>query len=229
MTQTAGTDAGQQAIEAEATYRARPSLASSEIAWRLTADALVREGVPPRRIAYTQIKRIRLFGSPGFSYSGGEVAPASGVCRIDVRGGRSVALSSTHLLGFGRFEDRSARFQPFVARLVEHAMRANPGLVVLQGMPPAVWALWAVVFAGIVALVVFAAAIAADTAWTIVAALWTGEPERTEWDTYFTGVAAMLMALGFGLGIPAVVRTLRREWPRRIAPPTRNRSLPTAN
>jgi hypothetical protein len=56
-----------------------------------------------------------------------------------------MVLVSLSFLGIGRFEDRAADFQAFVAALIEQVAAANPRTRFITGMPVAVWCMWAFV------------------------------------------------------------------------------------
>jgi hypothetical protein len=215
MTTVSIAEAMQRATAAEATYRCRPSVASAEISWRLTAHELVRDGANPRSIPYADIRRIRIFGSPGMAYNGSNLTPPSDICRLKLKSGRDVTLTSTHILGLGRSEDRSASFWPFVDKLVRHAKRANPAVVLVSGMPPALWALWAAVVTAAAATAVLASGMTIYAMSTIGAALWSGDHHRLRLDTFVTGGLALIMAVSIGVSVPVLTRTLWHQWPRR--------------
>jgi hypothetical protein len=129
---------------AEPYYRVRRSLFGAETDYRLTDDALVQsDGLT---LPFADIRAIRLYRSPGLRLDGGaEVAPGFERCVIRRGHGRAIVLTSKHCLGIGRFEDRSASFDPFVQALIARVAAANPATMFRTGMPPALWWTWVVI------------------------------------------------------------------------------------
>ena len=112
-------------------YSFRASILSREVTWTLSGDALTSSSAA--HVLYSKIASIRLHGVPG---AGAER------CLIKPVHGRAIVLVGRHFLGFGRFEDRSDSFDPFIAALVLRVAAANPGALLVRGMPRVLWCFW---------------------------------------------------------------------------------------
>ena len=143
---------------AEATYRFRRSLRTDEQSFTVTDDVLIAVfGAVP----LADIAEVRVLATPGLRSIYGVVAPAARSCTISCRDGRKIRLSSLHFLGFGRFEDRSATYVPFIRTLISNLRARSPGTRLLSGMPPTTWGCLTLFFValslGLAAIVVLGA------------------------------------------------------------------------
>jgi hypothetical protein len=122
-------------------YRCRPSILGTEVTWTLTPSAL--ESSTGARVPFDQIVAVRLYGTATLGSRKGRT-PAPGTLRCVIRPvhGRALALTSSHFLGLGRFEDRSAEFEPFIHELLLRVRAIQPAAQLLQGIPPALWWSW---------------------------------------------------------------------------------------
>jgi hypothetical protein len=128
-------------------YRCRPSILDTEATWTLTSSAL--ESSTGTRIPFDQIAAIRLYGIATSVVGKGRVpAPGTRRCVIRPVHGQALALTSSHFLSLGRFEDRSAVFEPFIHALLERVRATRPAARLLRGMPPALWWLWCAIGVG---------------------------------------------------------------------------------
>jgi hypothetical protein len=220
MTATSIAEALARGAAVEMIYRCRAGLFASETTWRLTHEALVREGAPELFVRYDEIRRIRLFGTVGMDMmGGGTIVPAAGVCSITGKSRRRINLTSTHMLGFGRFEDRSATFEPFVERLIQHAEQASPRVVVITGLPHTLWLLWAVILVLLGGVVALAFGMLVAIGGRVIESLGSGDYRALTFSTIGDGISAMVMAVTFGASIIPLISTLRRgrqkvAWPR---------------
>src|ERR1700686_3307013 len=110
-------------------YSFRQSRGRPETFYRLTDAALEwTEGTATESVAFSDIRFVRLYHSPTVKnpFLGGVVAPGFARCVIHRRHARARILSSIHFLSFGKFEDRSASFRPFVAELMRRVVAARP-------------------------------------------------------------------------------------------------------
>jgi hypothetical protein len=150
---------------------------------------------------------VRLYHSPTVKnpFLGGVVAPGFARCVIHRRHARARILSSIHFLSFGKFEDRSASFRPFVAELMRRVAATRPDAVFVSGMPLALWLTWIVIFAGVLALVAFAAAMV------------IGLPGFTSPDPFDRVVAGFVLVACL-IGIVPFYRMIARSRPRRFKP-----------
>jgi hypothetical protein len=129
------------------TYRCRPSILDAEVTWTLTPSAL--ESSTGRRVPFDQIAAIRLYGIATSVAGTGRVrAPGTRRCVIRPVHGQAIALTSSHYLALGRFDDRAAVFEPFIHALLERVRVARPAARLLRGMPPALWWLWCAIGVG---------------------------------------------------------------------------------
>jgi hypothetical protein len=127
------------------TYRFRLTQFRKETTYRLTERALAwGEGPPDGALAFADIRRIRVYDSPGASGM-----PAFRRCTIKPKAGRAVILSSNHFAGLADWESRTARFDPFVDTLLRQAALANPRIEFISGMPAALWIGWIAILIGL--------------------------------------------------------------------------------
>jgi hypothetical protein len=188
-------------------YRARPSAVRGEQTFRLAHGALIREtpNGAQASLPYAEIRAVRLYRSPGM----GSMAPAFLRCTLRPRKGRAVVLSSNHFAGFGKFEDRSATFRPFVETLLQRLAVANPQTAFRAGMPPVLWWSWAVLLAITVIVVpLLVVLIAVDLA------------DGRGIDAPLVAVLGVLLVVFFGTF--GYVRDLRRNRSRRFDPRSEN-------
>lgn len=204
----------------EATYRCRANTFGAERVWRLTPQALIREGRPDLIIRYEDIARIRIFSVVGVDVVGsGPLLPAASI--VSIKRERSlwrVLLSDTHTVGIGKFENRSRTFRPFMERLLKHAEEASPRLAVITGMPHTLWLIWAgiLVLLGVVAA--FSLAIFGMVAWHAANGLANGNYHAVTFSGYADGALALMTAFFFGSSIKALAGTLRRQRERKLWP-----------
>jgi hypothetical protein len=192
----------------ETVYQFRPAIYRGERTYRLTDDALAwSDGNSRESLPYASIRKIRLFASPTVVnlMLGGVVVPGFQSCAIYGRRSRAHVLSSNHFVRFGKFEDRSGAFAPFVASLVHRVAAANPETVFFSGMPIVVWTVWA----ALLILIILVLGL-------IVAVLMEVIPKGASEVVTVTFGVIMLVALIAGL--PPLFRLLIREWPRRFDP-----------
>ncbi len=180
---------------ADLSYRCRPSIFATEVTWTLTPSAL--ESSTGRRVPFDQIVAVRLYGIVTSVVRKGRV-PAPGTLRCVIRPvhGRTVALTSSHFLALGRFEDRSADFGPFIHTLLQRVRATRPAARLLSGMPPALWWLWCAIGVGCALVGSFGVII-------VVVELWTKGRLSLEVLVLLPVVAGML------LSTRAVLRLLR--------------------
>ncbi len=137
----------------EPTYQFRLSLARSETTYRIEGDALVwSEGGENGRLPFSEIRQIRIYGSPGIGFGGSTVAPSFQRCVVKPRQGRAHVFSSNHYVSLGKFEDRSATFRPFIEALIRRVAAVNPATQFISGMPGVLWAIWALILLSVVIL-----------------------------------------------------------------------------
>jgi hypothetical protein len=192
----------------ETVYQFRPAINRGERNYRLTEDALTwSDGNSGGSLPYTSIRKIRLFASPKVANPmlGGVVVPGFQSCAVYGRRGRAHVLSSKHIVRFGKIEDRSGEFVPFVSFLVRRIAVANPETVFVSGMPFVVWAVWAAVLILIILVLGL-----------IIAVLIEVIPRAVSEAVTIASGVIMLVALIAGL--PPLFRLLVREWPRRFDP-----------
>jgi hypothetical protein len=188
----------------QAAYSVRLSLWGREKSIQLNDGALIVSGDPP--IAFAGIREIRTYDSPGLTFLGGAtIAPAFKRCVIRPARGRAIVLSSSNLLGFGRFEDRSASYEPFVGKLIQAAGAANPKTIFIAGMPMALWLSWLFILA-------MAAVIAPLALILIVVMLLGGHAPPVGL------IVSAIVLLSVLTGIVQLIRMLRKNWPRAYDP-----------
>ncbi len=138
------------------TYQFRRSLFASAQEYSLTESALVWPG---GSAPIANIHAVRIYTIPGLRMGGMIAAYPSRRCAITLNSGAVVLLTSAHFLSLGRFEDRSAALNRFVAALVARVRSANPGARILSGMPPMLWWSWFLTFAGLAAVLILCIAL----------------------------------------------------------------------
>jgi hypothetical protein len=176
-------------------YRSRPSILDTEVTWTLTPSAL--ESSSGTRVSFDQIAAIRLYGLATSVVGKGRL-PAPGTLRCVIRPihGQTLALTSSHFLALGRFEDRSAVLEPFIHALLQRVRAARPAVPLLCGMPPALWWLWCAIGVGSAMVGSFGVII-------VVVELWTKGRVSLEVLVLLPMVAGML------LSTRAILRLLR--------------------
>lgn len=186
----------------EPEYRGRLSLwRRGEDCYRLDPDG-VRVAGPgrARTLAFAEVAGVRVYESPGL---GG--IPGFARCVVWPRRGRAVVLSSNHVVGIGRFEDRSATFRPFVDALVRRIAAANAAARFAFGMPRALWWSWI----GLLAAV----ALVAPLSLVLVAS----DLARGRGVSAGAVMPLAIVAVVF-LGLSGYIRHLRHNKPRRFDP-----------
>ena len=157
-------------------------------------------------VAFSDIRKIRTYDYPGVSFPGGaQLAPGAKRCVIWPKSGHAIVLSNNHFVAMGSFEDRSGTYDPFIAALVRDVSAANAETIFVSGMPTALWITW-IVLVGIVLLMVPVLVLA------MIGTILDGK-----------GISAglivpALVLLGVVFGLRSLLRTLRRNWPRRYNP-----------
>jgi len=130
----------------EPTFSVRASLAARETTFRLTDQAL--EWTSDRgagRLPLSEVGQVRIYDMPKATLpmmGGAELNPGFRQCIVSPRRGKPVRLISSHFLGVGSFEDRSAQFGPFVQALVARISAASPNARFVEGASSAIWSLW---------------------------------------------------------------------------------------
>jgi hypothetical protein len=142
------------------THSSRWSVFQKEATWRLTPEALEREGgepdkaplvarvarfvlrfiIPwmimkiepggPARFAFADIVEMRL------SFEPSRFDAKRHRCEITLRDRAKVSIWSTHYVSVGEFEDRAATYSPLVRALVAHVGAANPACDFRVGKRP---------------------------------------------------------------------------------------------
>ena len=185
-------------------YSFRLSLFSKQASYRLTDKSLVwSEGAERGELAFSDIRRIRVYESPG-----ARRAPRFRRCVITPKDGRVRVLSSNDLNG-AIVESRMKRYLPFVDELLRRLAAQNPNVEYVCGLAMAAWAVFAAIFAALAItwLLAFVA---------LGVALFEGEQ---------IGLISFLLVL---LGVVAAItliptrRSVRRNRPRRFDPRTEN-------
>ena len=129
------------------TYRCRPSILDTEVTWTLTPSAL--ESSTGARVPFDQVATVRLYGFATSVLGSRRLAtPATRRCVITPVRGKVLALTSSHFLSLGRFEDRAAIFEPFVDTLLRRIRARSPRARLLRGLPPALWWVWCAIGVG---------------------------------------------------------------------------------
>jgi hypothetical protein len=140
------------------TYSFRRSVAAQVEDFSLTSNALVTKA---GSVPFTDIAMVRVYSVPGMRMAYVKVTDDVRRCTIRSRSGQKVELVSQHFIGLGKSEDRSAAFNQFVSALVTQVSRANPSALLLSGMPPLLWWIWFITFAGLVVGIVLVIILAA--------------------------------------------------------------------
>jgi len=185
-------------------YSFRPNLIAKEETFTLDSGRLA---ISDRgTIAFSDIREIRTYDYPGATLAGGaQIAPGAKRCVIHLKSGRAVVLVSNHLIAAGSFEDRSATYDPFVAALIHEVSAANAATIFISGMPTALWIGWIVIVA--MAFLMVPLLILAIIG-TILDGKWISPGM----------IIPTLFLLGIVIGVRPLLRTLRRNWPRRYDP-----------
>jgi hypothetical protein len=187
----------------EPSYRFRATMFTQETTYSAGAAALSwGDGGAEGRLAYADIRKVRAYGAPGMP-SGGTSNQAR--CVLRPRRGRAIVLGNQSFIGVGRFEDRSAAFDPFATALTERIAMANPQVVFIKGMPGALFAFWLI-------LLPVVAIIAPLSTLAVVAMLAQGQSPPGA----MYGVMAILLTFLFAIGPNA--KTVWRNRPRRVDP-----------
>lgn len=119
-----------------ADYSQRVSLLESgEQSWTITAEALVRAAPSgeTRQLVWRDVTQVRLAFSPT------RFKTNRHVLTLTTRDGQRWRIDNMHFAGIGRFEDRSARFTPFVLACVERIAAQAPGAAARLGAAAAVY------------------------------------------------------------------------------------------
>jgi hypothetical protein len=182
----------------EPVYRCRLSLyRKGEDTFSMSDAALaVSGGGRDRTLAYTDIRAVRVYESPGVGSF-----PGFARCVLWPRRGRAVVISSNHFLGLGRFEDRSAQFRPFVDALVRRIAAASRETRFVFGMPRALWWFWIAILAAVALLAPLALVM-------IVVELANGRSFPVQ------GLIALGIVFTVFLSLLSYIRHLRRNRPR---------------
>lgn len=112
--------------------RRRASVPRGEREWRVEDEALTTRGVSGklRRLAWREVGCIRICSAPTL------LKPHRHVFEIQPRRGPKIVIDNTHFLGFGRYEDRSESFTPFVRAAIDRLIAVNPQARALIGETP---------------------------------------------------------------------------------------------
>ena len=114
---------------ADPSYAYRPAPYLPERHYRLSAVGLAwTAGGRSNAIAYRDIERIEVFKARFFGSSATYWS-----CVLFRRSGGKIRLSAAHRAGFGRIDDRTSTYIPFVQALEARAAAANPQLRVEMG------------------------------------------------------------------------------------------------
>ena len=183
-------------------YSFRLSLFSKLASYRLTDHSLVwSEGGRGGELAFSDIRRIRIYASPG-----ARQAPPFRRCVITPRRGRARVLSSSHLDGIS-FESRMKSYQPFVEELLSRVAAGNPNVEFFHGYSIGLWIAYVVLFA------VFVASFLGNGLLAVMSLM-----DRDAAGSIAFGFLSLIM-----LGLMAVFwRLVRRNRPRRYDPRTEN-------
>jgi hypothetical protein len=124
------------------TYGFRPGFFSKEISYRLEENSLGWDGGVAGELAFSNIRRIRIYES-----AGGKSTPEFQRCIITTQNGKNYSLSSNHCIYLG-FESRMSSYQPFIDELFRRVQSKNPSVEYWVGFSPGVhWALTATIVA----------------------------------------------------------------------------------
>ena len=185
-------------------YSFRPNLIAKEETFTLDSGRLA---ISDRgTIAFSDIREIRTYDYPGVSFPGGaKLAPGAKRCVIHLKSARAIIVTNNHFVAAGSFEDRSATYDPFVAALIHEVSAANAATIFISGMPTALWIGWIVIVA--MAFLMVPLLILAIIG-TILDGKWISPGM----------IIPTLFLLGIVIGVRPLLRTLRRNWPRRYDP-----------
>jgi hypothetical protein len=159
------------------------------------------EGGVQKELAFSDIRRIRIYESPGM--------PTFRRCIITARDGRERMLSSNHFVGGRRFESRMKTYQPFVEELLRRAAAANPNVEYIVGLNLGTWITFTLIFTVIVGIFVL-------SLFGIAVSLYEGSE---------FGLDIILLLLVGGLFAAFVLpmwRSVSRNRPRRFDPRSEN-------
>jgi Kdo2-lipid IVA lauroyltransferase/acyltransferase len=102
---------------------------SLEAGYQQDSEALFcKRGRQERRIQYSTIREVQVYK---VRYLGSRASYWR--CVLRYGRGHGVCLQAAHVLGFGRIEDRTAIYIPFIKKLEAHIAAANPGVVFREG------------------------------------------------------------------------------------------------
>ncbi len=185
-------------------YSFRPNLIAKEETFTLDGQGLA---ISDRgTTAFSDIREIRTYDYPGVSFPGGaQLAPGAKRCVIHLKSARAIILTNNHFVAAGSFEDRSATYDPFVAALVREVSAANAATIFMSGMPAALWIGWIVIVAMVLLMV------------PILVVAMISTIAEGKWISPGLIVPALIL-LGMFFGMRPLLRTLRRNWPRRYDP-----------
>lgn len=91
--------------------------------WTVSPEALIwsRPGAGTASLPWREVVEVRLAFAPT------RLKPARYLLSLTARGGRRWTVDNQHFAGIANFEDRSARFTPFVLGCVERVAALAPG------------------------------------------------------------------------------------------------------
>jgi hypothetical protein len=167
----------------------------------LNEHSLVWGDAPYRQVGYSEIRYIRIYGSPGWRYAGQDVVPTSEACDIAPRHGSRLSLVSRRT-GYDRTDNHRAFTSELLTRVAIY-----PNVGIYTGMSWPVWLLWAFVFA----------VMAIGFAFSLLSLIFiTFLPPSGDRSTQIIGGISFLTFFLFtGFGALGTWRLLRRERPRR--------------
>ena len=173
----------------------------TDVTCTLNEDALVWGEAPYRQALYAEIRYIRLYGSPGWTYAGQEVAPSASACDVAPLHGRRLNLVSKR-----PGCDRTSEHRAFVSELL-HRVALYPNVIIYTGMSWPLWLLWVFVF------LVMSLGFAFSTLALIVIIVDVVSGARS---TPLIGALSFALFFAFtGVGTFAIWRIIRIERPRR--------------
>ena len=161
-----------------------------ERTFRLAPDALLwGNGKRSGRLAYADIATVHLYTRSG------PYGRSMQVCALRARSGAGLAIQSKHFGRWGRQDDRSAAFAPFVRALLGRVATAAPGARCFRGFPIGLY------YATLAAFIVLALVFLANLAFAL-----QGAPD--------SGSAAVVTAVLLVALFPSGWRNLRDGRPR---------------